>query len=95
MLSTFATAHGMFIIRSEDLRCIEDRPGVPPNDTVCYVTVLLGDKIVTTTVCGTAAENLDRLRREELQQIAEAEARHARFNQGLPIVPVQRGRGRP
>lgn len=46
-------------------------------------------------VAGTADENFARLRDEELKAALDYEKAQGRARQGLPSVPVQRGRGAP
>lgn len=75
------------VIRSEDLRRLEDLPSGG-----CVVQWVELDQLFHQTVEGTARENLERLRREELEAVAEAQKLQQRHTDGLPILPIPRGR---
>lgn len=85
MLSTFTTKDGLLVIRSEDLRRIEDRAHG------CAITYLVGDEPISGVVLGTAQENLDRITADEARQLAAYTEMQARTQQGLPALPVVRG----
>lgn len=96
MFSTFTTEHGVLIIRTADVRRIEDvrrwQADHEPT-TVCQVewepkAGVLHDRIVT----GTAQENMDRLVAEEMKLIVAAEERQQRQARGLPMIPISRGK---
>ena len=92
MLCTFTTEPGRtVIIRSEDIRQITDMPSGE--------TLLLwqcGDAIHSEFVEGTATENTLRLQTEELDAMsriaAHQQAAQLRAQQGLPVLPVARGK---
>lgn len=99
MFSTFQTEHGTLIVRTESLRTIEDRlrlfayPSDQDNTPHCFVDWLFEDgEIRTREVLGTAAENYARLQAEELRLIEAAAERQRRYDGGLPLMPVPRGR---
>ncbi len=85
MLSTFTTKDGLLVIRSEDLRRIEDRGGG------CLITFLIGNEQMDRPILGTAQENLDRISAEERAALATYTEMQARAQQGLPALPVVRG----
>lgn len=88
MLSTFTTEHGALIIRTQDIRAIEDKEG-----RCIVVWVIEGADIVVQTrrIEGTAAENYARLQAEELELIGAAHERQVRAERGYPMLPVPRG----
>lgn len=93
MLSTFTTEHGTLIIRTQDIRRIEDTEGEG-----CRLAWNEEDGSHFAKIEGTAQENLDRLKAEELDAIAQAEARQLaaqqaqqRVQQGFPPIPILRG----
>jgi len=85
MLATFTTKEGLLVIRSEDLRRIQDRP------IGCTITWIEADEACSCTVLGTAQENLDRITTDEARQLAAYAEMQARTQQGLPALPVVRG----
>lgn len=90
MFCTFITKEGRtLIIRTEDIRQLLDR-----EDGGCTVTWLVGNDPHFTTVEGAAQENLDRLRAEELQAIEAAQRLQQRQTQGLPMLPIPRGKAK-
>lgn len=100
MLSTFITEHGTLIVRTQDLRRIEDEPTYKDfamNDltiigTQCVVEwERVGNTLNHRVVIGTAAENLARLRAEEFAAIAESAQYQQRIDKGLPMLPIVRG----
>lgn len=88
MFSTFTTKEGdTLIVRSQDIRQMRSVGG--ERTLLCW------------EVCGTdryqeiqdtPAENLARIAREEPDAVMQAQARQQRQTNGLPIVPIQRGR---
>lgn len=83
----------ILVIRSEDIRQIEDQPSGE--------TLLLwqcGAEIHSAFVTGTATENTQRLLQEELDAMsriaAHQQATQARVQQGFPVTPVLRGKVR-
>lgn len=87
MLITFTTEHGQLVIRSEDLRRIEDRAREG-----CRIAWVEGDELMISGILGTAQENHDRIVMEEARAIAAYEDMQQRSRQGLPALPVSRGR---
>lgn len=92
MLSTFTTGYGTLIIRTQDIREISDAEGG------CLLLYWLETRIATASIQGTARENLDRLKQEELDEITAMEARQLaaqqvaqRVSQGYPQLPIVRG----
>lgn len=77
------------VIRSADMRKLKDT-----GDGVCKIWWQEEgyDGWAVEEVMGTALENLERLRQEELAMVAAAERLRERHDKGLPIVPIQRGR---
>lgn len=75
------------IIRSEDIRHITDDEAGRT-----WVRWLIGDEVLHEEVVGTARQNMDRLQQEELVAMARVNAFQQRINQGLPAIPVQRGK---
>ena len=99
MFCTFTTEHGTLIIRTEDVRRIEDSVRYDlkekVNVPVCVVEwTPNGTERCFQTVHGTAAENLARLKAEELAAIEAAQRLQQRQGDGLPLMPVPRGRAR-
>lgn len=95
MLITFTTKDGALVIRGEDLRRIEDRPGYDssePDRPYSLVTWLEHDAMVHGIVQSTAEENLARIIEQEYKAIADYEAAQRRAQNGLPVPPVARGR---
>lgn len=86
MLITFTTEHGTLVIRSEDLRRLEDGP---EGCTLGWVEESMRQYA---PVLGTAMENHDRIVRDEARAIAAYEDLQQRARQGLPALPVVRGR---
>ena len=87
MLATFTTKEGLLVIRSEDLRRIQDRADGHP----CIAAWIEGDEVLTMSILGTAQENLDRIVTAEAQQFAAYAEMQARSQQGLPALPIARG----
>ncbi len=82
MLITFATDHGILVIRSEDLRRIEDSVGG------CVLGWIEGDELITyTPIQGTAQENLDRIVEAETRLIAAYEEMQQRKDRGQSPAP--------
>ena len=90
MLCTFTTERGNLIIRSEDIRAIED------GGAETTLTFMVGDAPNTETIAGTAIENRDRIQHEELELIARVEAHRYEIQKqlqaGYPVPPIKRGR---
>lgn len=74
------------IIRSEDIRRFEDK-----HDSNCQIAWVENGEMVFAIVQGTARENLERLRNEELAAIDSAQRAQQRQASGMPVVPVPRG----
>lgn len=91
MLCTFTTEDGGLIVRSEDIRVLEDA-GKERSRLIFTV----GDDSLMRIITGTAVENRDRIQQEELDLIARIESHRQqlqrRMAEGYPAVPVQRGR---
>lgn len=89
MFSTFTTNLGhTLLIRSVDMRVIED--------TVSGCVIIwepTPGQLMDRLIQGTAQENLDRLKAEEMAAIDAAQRQQARVAQGQPMMPVLRGRG--
>lgn len=87
MFSTFTKSDGgSFIIRTENLQRIYDIADG------CKIVWLENGITGETRVTGTAAENYARLQAEELRLIDAAAERQRRYDGGLPLSPVARGR---
>jgi hypothetical protein len=94
MLITFTTKHGALVIRSEDLRSIEDVGGEMLGDgggcVIGWVNDVTGaghERLVD----GTATENRDRILADETRMIAAYEELQQRARNGMPALPVVRG----
>jgi hypothetical protein len=87
MLCTFTTEHGALIIRSDDIRTIEDCGSEPT-----ILVYLVGTEAITVPITGTAMENRDRILQEELDQIGTVELHRYRTQQLLQAQPTPRGR---
>lgn len=86
MFCTFTTEHGTFILRTQDVRRLEDTPAgctlaFAENDHLCYITIV-----------GTTTENLARLKEEELAVMTAAQQLQQRQQQGYPMLPIPRGK---
>lgn len=94
MLCTFPTEHGTLVIRSEDVRRIEDAPdsAAQTAGVVCFVTWFEEGERLRRRILGTAAENLARLKGEEWKAVEEAEQVRKRVSASYPAQPVPRGR---
>lgn len=87
MFSTFTKDEGQaLIVRTENLQRIEDTP-----DGCTMAWVELGE-VQRCRILGTAAENYARLQAEELRLIDAAAERQRRYEGGLPLSPIPRGR---
>jgi hypothetical protein len=86
MLITFTTEHGALIIRSEDLRRLEDAAGGG-----CVVGWIEHDTVYHSPVGGTASENAARIVAEEAKLIAAYEAAQQQERDRVRF-PVTRGR---
>jgi len=91
MLTTFTTEHGALVIRSEDLRRLEDTVHLDGSSAGCTLGWIEGEAMKYAAILGTAQENRDRLVAEELHAIAEYEAMQRRQQEGRPMLPVVRG----
>jgi hypothetical protein len=88
MLCTFTTEGGdTLIIRSDDIRAIED--GAP---NTSLLVCMLGDKIETRGIQGTARENRDRILQEEVDQVGTVELHRFKTQQLLQAQPQPRGK---
>lgn len=80
----------------EVTRKLPDNPVVfddpPARCRVSYVPQGTTD-LITVLVLGTADENYDRIRNDEMKVALEYEKMRQRESRGLPSIPVQRGRG--
>lgn len=88
MFSKFITAQGVRFVKTEHIISIADIG----DEGQCTITWLVGDEMQMQRVAGTAQENFDRLKAEELELISAAAERQARVDRNLPLLPVQRGR---
>lgn len=90
MLCTFTTETGDLVIRSDDIRVILDR------EDGANLSWMVGDEVHHYRILGTAAENRDRIQREELDLIARVEAHRyetqRRLSEGYPVPPIKRGK---
>lgn len=97
MLTTFTTEHGLLVIRSEDIRRIEDikqhdcRDGTDTPACIVEWSPIDGDLQVR-HILGTAAENRDRIIGDEMKLVAAYEEMQQRKDRGLPPLAIQRGR---
>ena len=91
MLCTFTTNTGGLIIRSDDIRVIEDAG--PGQSRLIFME---GDDRLMRIIFGTAVENRDRIQQEELDLIARVEVHRyetqKRLAEGYPVPPVARGK---
>lgn len=87
MLSKFTTEHGTLIIRTEDIRGIEDR-----NDGSTVLIWVIEGAVQVHTITGTAAENLARLQTEEFLLMEKAAQAQRRIDKGMPALPIVRGK---
>jgi hypothetical protein len=89
MFSRFTRHNGehTVFIRSEHLISMSDT-----DEGGCLLSWNGGETTAHLTIDGTATENMERLKAEELAAIDEANRHHQRAEAGLPIVPVRRGR---
>lgn len=74
------------IIPADSIKRLEDTA------TGCVVAWLENNELLSCTIEGTAHENHERLRQEELKLLDEAQRLQQRQSNGLPMLPVQRGR---
>ncbi len=89
MFSQFTTPTGRtLIVRAIDIRVLEDA-----KDGVCtLIWEPTPGQLMDRTILGTAVENLDRLKQEETDALIAAEKVRPRQSNGLPSMPVMRGR---
>ena len=88
MFCTFTTERGALILRTQDVRRLEDTP------EGCMLAFVEEGHMYYITIAGTAADHLARLKAEELAAIDAARRRQARVTDGMPMVPVTRGKAR-
>jgi hypothetical protein len=86
MFSRFFVQGGTRFIATQHIISIAD------TSAGCTVTWQAGDDIATQRVEGTAQENVDRLKAEELDMINAAVERQSRADRGLPLLPIPRGK---
>lgn len=87
MFSRFFTQAGATLfVKTEHIISIRD------GDDGCAVVWQVGDSVTSQWVAGTAQENFDRLKAEELDLISAVHERQARVDRGLPLLPVPRGK---
>lgn len=98
MLCTFTTlSGGALIVRSDDIRLIEDVIDLVhlENETAVLVW-MVGDQHRTRDIAGTARDNMRRIQQEELDLIAHVNEHQQqvqkRLAEGYPAVPVGRGK---
>ena len=92
MLITFTTEHGNLVIRADDLRRIEDRPGFDtsnPDKSFSMVGWVEHDKVHHDIILGTAAENLARIVEQEAKVIAAYEAEQRKEAQQQRLAELQ------
>jgi hypothetical protein len=87
MLCTFITEHGTLVVRSDDIRVIENA-----GPEQCRLIFMIGTDATARTIEGTASENRDRILQEELDQIGVVELHRYRTQQLLQAQPTPRGR---
>lgn len=87
MFSRFLTNQGTLFVQTQCIVDIYDSA-----DGTCYVHYLTGDDVLTRQVDGSAQENFDRLKAEELEMIGAAAERQQRVDRGLPLLPIPRGK---
>jgi len=97
MLCTFTTEQGALIIRSDDIRSIEDvSPGENFVGDWALLRWMIGDQVFKIGIKGTAIENRDRIQHEELELIARVEAHRyetqKQLQAGYPVPPIKRGK---
>lgn len=80
MLCTFTTETGALIVRSDDIRIIQDDPA--GTILVC----MIGESAHTETVQGTAIENRDRIQQEELDLIDRVNQHHLQAQQQAAML---------
>lgn len=92
MLCTFTTETGILIVRSDDIRILEDKV----SDGGAVLVFMVGDGIHSRAIHGTARENADRIQQEELDLIARVEGHRyetqKQLQAGYPVPPVKRGK---
>ena len=86
MFSTFTISTGALIIRTQDIRRIED----VDNETV--LSYWMEGHMEHRPIIGGAEENLDRLKQIEMAAYLAAQQAQARQQNGLPLVPIKRGK---
>ena len=102
MFCTFTTKDGVLILRTQDVRRLEDRPHNDGESSMCVVVWVENEHSLEPLyrdVLGTARENLDRPRAEEHAAVKAAHEFERQLQQPatrapapVPIVPIGRGR---
>jgi hypothetical protein len=87
MLCTFTTEGGSLIVRSDDIRRIEDH-----REGGAFLAWMEGTERITTHIRGTATENRDRILQEELDQVGTVELHRFKTQQLLQAQPQPRGK---
>lgn len=88
MFSSFTTEVGTLLIPTQRIVSIIDTA------EGCIVQWEVGDDVARRLVIGTAAENFERLKADEIELMEAAAERQRRYDTGLPLLPVPRGRMR-
>lgn len=98
MFCTFTTEHGTLVVRTQDIRRIEDRPAPyqeKPLAIECIVVWVETEhdlEVESRIITGTAAENLARLIAEDRERSAAYAATQQRLANGMPVPPILRGK---
>lgn len=82
MLCTFTTKDGALIIRSDDIKSIEDSVS-PPG---CVLIWQVGAVVDSRAILGTALENRDRIQQEELDLIDRVNQHHLQAQQQAAML---------
>lgn len=84
-------------IRAEDWRDMDDTTSPPtdPDRDRCLIGYIpeRSTEMLYFVALGSADQNYERIRNDEMKAAIEYERAQRRQSQGLPSVPVQRGRG--
>lgn len=81
MLCTFTTEKGNLIVRSDDIRSIEDL-----GNGECHLTWAIGAEWFHREITGTALENRDRIQQEELDLIDRVNQHHLQAQQQAAML---------
>lgn len=97
MLCTFTIKAGNLVVRSDDIRQIEDLSPIEHANSGLegawsLLRWVIGDEIYKIVVKGTAAENRDRLSQDELDLMARIETHRYQVQMLLQAQPTPRGR---